>query len=58
MKANVIYYHIVIKGERISYDDMGTLYIFPNEDDDLANYTGGSAQVMVPNGLLQATIGK
>ena len=48
---------IVIKAERISYDDMDTMYIFPNEDDDLANYTGGSTQVMVPNGLLQA-IGK
>ena len=30
------------------------MYIFPNEDDDLTNYTGGSAQVMVPSSLLQA----
>ena len=31
--------------------------MFPDEDDNLTNYVGGSAQVMVPNGLLQA-IGK
>ena len=36
---------------------MGTAYMFPDEDDDLTNYTGRSAQVMVPSGLLQA-IGK
>ena len=36
---------------------MGTTYMFPDEDDDLTNYTGRSAQVMVPSGLLQA-IGK
>ena len=33
------------------------MYIFPDEDDDLTTYTSSSAQVMVPNGLLQA-IGK
>ena len=33
---------------------MGTTYMFPDEDDDLTNYTGRSANVMVPNGLLQA----
>ena len=33
------------------------MYTFPDEDDDLTNYTSRSAQVMVPNGLLQA-IGK
>ena len=33
------------------------MYSFPDEDDDLANYTSRSAQVMVPNGLLRA-IGK
>ena len=31
--------------------------MFPDEDDNLTNYTGGRAQVMVPNGLLRA-IGK
>ena len=36
---------------------MDATYIFPSEDDDLTNYAGGSAQVMVPSGLLQA-IGK
>ena len=49
---------IVIKAEQVSYDDMeDSTYIFPDEDDDLTNYTSRSAQVMVPNGLLQA-IGK
>ena len=32
---------------------MSTVYTFPDEDDDLTNYTGGHAQVMVPHGLLQ-----
>ena len=28
-------------------------YIFPDENDNLTAYTGGTAQVMVPSGLLQ-----
>ena len=28
-------------------------YVFPDEDDDFTAYTGRSAQVMVPSGLLQ-----
>ena len=32
---------------------MDTMYIFPDDDDDLTNYTGGNAQVMLPNDLLQ-----
>ena len=48
-------YHIfiVIKAERIPYDSMDTMYTFPDDNDDLTNYTGGNAQVMLPNGLLQ-----
>ena len=48
---------IVIKAEHVSHDNMDGTYMFPSEDDDLTNYVGGSAQVMVPSGLLQA-IGK
>ena len=44
---------IVIKAERIPYDSMSTVYTFPDEDDDLTNYAGGNAQVMVPNRLWQ-----
>ena len=44
---------IVIKAERIPYDSMDTMYTFPDDNDDLTNYTGGNAQVMLPNGLLQ-----
>ena len=29
------------------------MYTFPDDNDDLTNYTGGNAQVMLPNGLLQ-----
>ena len=43
----------VIKAECIPQGSMSTMYTFPDEDDDLTNYTGGNAQVMVPNGLLQ-----
>ena len=32
---------------------MSTVYTFPDEDDDLTNYAGGNAQVMVPNRLWQ-----
>ena len=45
---------IVIKAERIPYDNVGTVYTFPAEDDNLTSYAGGSAQVMVPNGLLHS----
>lgn len=49
---------IVIKAEHVSYDNMGAKsYMFPDDSDDLTNYTGGNAQVIVPNNLLQA-IGK
>ena len=44
---------IVIKAERIPYDSMSTMYVFPDKDDDLTNYTGGNTQVMVPNQILQ-----
>ena len=50
-----LYSFIVIKAEHVPYDNMA--YMFPDEDDDLTNYNGRSAQVMVPSGLLQA-IGK
>ena len=53
-----LYSFIVIKAEHVSHDNIGgTSYLFPDDGDDLTNYTGGSAQVIVPNGLLQA-IGK
>ena len=42
----------MIKAEHVPQDNMGTTYMFPGEDDDLTNYTGSSARVMVPNGLL------
>ena len=44
----------MIKAEHVPYD---TTYMFPDEDDNLTDYTGRSAQVMIPNGLLQS-IGK
>ena len=32
---------------------MDTMYTFPDDNDDLTNYTGGNAQVVLPIGLLQ-----
>ena len=55
-RDNIVSY-AVIKAEHVPYDNMGTTYMFPDEDDDLTNYTGRVAQVMIPNGLLQS-IGK
>ena len=48
------FYVIVIKA--VQYGSMDTVYIFPDENDNLTNYTGGNAQVMVPNGLLQGNV--
>ena len=55
MYSLLSYNFIVIKAERIPYDSMSTVYTFPDEDDDLTNYAGGNAQVMVPNRLLQGS---
>ena len=46
-------FHIVIKAERVSNDSVDKGYVFPDEDDNLTNYNGGSAQLMLPSGLLQ-----
>ena len=47
----------MIKAELIPNGNVEAMYVFPDEDDDLSNYAGGNAQVVVSNGLLQA-IGK
>ena len=47
----------MIKAEHVPHNNMSTAYMFPDEDDDLTNYTGRNAQVMIPNALLQS-IGK
>ena len=44
---------IVIKAERVSNSSVDKDYTFPDEDDNLAAYSGGNAQLMVPIGLLQ-----
>ena len=55
MLNNTDYTHfIVIKAEHVPHDNMGTMYMFPDEDDDLTNYTGRIAHVMIPNDLLQS----
>jgi len=33
--------------------EAGEAYVFPDEQDDLTNYTGGDARIMVPNSILQ-----
>ena len=45
-----IYIFAVIKAEHVSHDEG---YMFPDDDDDLTEYTGGSVQLMLPSGLLQ-----
>ena len=45
--------YTVVKAERVSNDSVGKDYVFPDEDDNLTAYTGGSAQLTVPSGLLQ-----
>ena len=48
-----IYVFTVLKAERVSNATLVKGYIFPDEEDNLTAYTGGTAQVMVPSGLLQ-----
>ena len=43
----------VLKAERVSNESLDKGYVFPDEDDNLTAYTGRTAQVMVPGGLLQ-----
>ena len=43
----------VLKAERVSNEFLDKGYVFPDEDDNLTAYMGGSAQVMVPGRLLQ-----
>ena len=47
-----VYAFAVFKAERLN-ENLDEGYVFPDEDDNLATFTGGSAQVMVPSGLLQ-----
>jgi len=47
------YMFVVIKVERVSYDDINEGYVFPNENDNLTGYAGGRTHLMVPSGLLQ-----
>ena len=48
-----MYMFEVIKAERVSNGSVDKGYMFPDENDDLTTYTGGSAQLVVPSGLLQ-----
>ena len=43
----------VIKAKCLSNEDVGKGYSFPDEDDDLTNYQGKSAHLMIPSALLQ-----
>ena len=47
------YMFVVLKAERVSNETVDNGYVFPDEDDNLTAYTGGSAQLTVPGGLLQ-----
>lgn len=44
---------IVLKAERVSNESLEKGYVFPDKDDNLTSYTGGSAQLAIPGDLLQ-----
>jgi len=48
-----LYTFVVIKAERISDDDIDEGYMFPDDNDDLTEYNGGTIQLMVSSDLLQ-----
>ena len=50
------YVFTVIKVERLSDEIVNKGYVFPDEDDDLTDYKGKHAQLMIPSGLLQDII--
>ena len=43
----------VVKAECLSNEDVSKEYSFPDEDDDLTNYMGKGAHLMIPSTLLQ-----
>ena len=48
------FWYVVLKAERISINDsVDEGYMFPDEDDNLATYTGGNTQLIIPSDLLQ-----
>ena len=50
-----IYVHIfaVLKAKYVSNGTINKGYVFPDEDDDLTNYTGRNAQLSMSSNLLQ-----
>jgi len=50
----------VIKASLISNDSIqaGDPYMFPSENDDLSNFTGGNTQFTFPNAALQDVLEK
>jgi len=48
----------VVKAQRLSNENVraGEAYVFPDEQDDLTSFTGGDAQIMVPNSILQHVV--
>ena len=46
-------FYVVIKAERVSSNNTDEGYVFPDDDDDLMDYNGGTVQLMIPSGLVQ-----
>ena len=44
---------VVLKAERVSNDSLSKGYKFPDDDDNLTEYTGSNAQLSVSADLLQ-----
>lgn len=56
--ANASFMSTVIKAEHLSSESVRKGYAFPDKDDNLINYEGESAQLMIPSGVLQEIISK
>ena len=52
------YFIVVVKAQLISDDSIqaGKSYQFPNDDDDLTNFTGRTAQIMFSNDVLKGVL--
>ena len=48
----------VVKAQLLSNDSVqaGEDYVFPDKQDNLASFTGGDTQIMVPNSVLKLVL--
>jgi len=58
IKKLLYYLCVVVKAQRLSNENVqaGEAYVFPDEQDDLTSFSGGDAQIMVPNSILRHVV--